>query len=463
MSCTLVSFASNADVIIKSYFDKTNSYIDVYTFILNSGMQGDSLDFKSVESLVVISDTAGIVVAEKYLFKLTPNDTNDIVDLKKYKLENGSYTIRIELLDLVSNSIIHDHSQKIELNYTSDKFAHSDMYLSLYSPEGNPIFNKHGVCLEPLPYQFCLDQDQLTAYSELYNLDKITNEDVSVGLILYEGNIGQIGKVKKKKYKRLSPKDYIPAILTLDISDVISGDYHIAIEVATKNKEILSFKESNITIQHDAVDFMHGALRNKEFKNSFVQDMLEGELDYNLKAIYPQVSPIRSEILTSVIKGNNLESKRYFLYRFWVNQSADNPELLFNKYMEVADAVDKSYNSNVGFGFETDRGYIFLKYGKPSNQMSVEDEPTAPPYEIWLYNTLPETGQSNVKFLFYNPSLSTNDYILLHSTCRGEKSNPRWEIELYKSDPTSPVGDIIDGRSVRQGYNRNARKFFEEF
>jgi len=164
-----------------------------------------------------------------------------------------------------------------------------------------------------------------------------------------------------------------------------------------------------------------------------------------------------------VIQGDDLRIKRYFLYRYWTEQSADNAEDLFNKYNEIAEAVDRTFNSNVGRGFETDRGIIFLRYGRPDDILSVEDEPSAPPYEIWRYNRLLETGQNNVKFLFYNPSLSTNDFILLHSTCRVERQNDRWEIELYRDDPNSNGGGGPDVRTTTDGFNRNARLHFEDF
>ena len=71
--------------------------------------------------------------------------------------------------------------------------------------------------------------------------------------------------------------------------------------------------------------------------------------------------------------------------------------------MKVAEKVDLYFKSGFGYGFETDRGYTYLKYGPPADIVTVEDEPSAPPYEIWVYYDFPMTSQSNVKFLFYNP------------------------------------------------------------
>ncbi|MEK7253111.1 MAG: hypothetical protein AAB316_00070, partial [Bacteroidota bacterium] len=108
------------------------------------------------------------------------------------------------------------------------------------------------------------------------------------------------------------------------------------------------------------------------------------------------------------------------------------------------------------------RGNIFMKYGAPNDVISVENDPSAPPYEIWFYNQFPQTGQNNVKFLFYNPSLADNGFLLLHSNARGEINNPRWEIELYRNAPTeSEDSDFIGGTRMQDNVGRHARRLFE--
>jgi GWxTD domain-containing protein len=199
----------------------------------------------------------------------------------------------------------------------------------------------------------------------------------------------------------------------------------------------------------------------ENYDNSFVHLIESDKLDYSLKAIVPRLTEQSSDVLYFILSNGNEQSKRYYLHRFWYNIYPDAPYVSYTKYMEIANAVDLSFRSGFGFGFETDRGRTFLKYGKPNDIIAVEDEPSAPPYEIWFYNELPETEQTNVKFLFYNPSLGNNDYTLLHSTCRGEVSNPAWEVELYRKAPGEAIGNSIDARNVQDNYNRNARRYFE--
>lgn len=457
-------FAVEADIIIKPYLSKNTPYIEVYSFIVNGSLAMDSLANREIESLIVISDDDNVIIAEKYSFLLTKDNHADIIDLKRFQLKNGNYTVRVEILDLKDKSKLFDYSKNIVIDYKENTFYQTDIFLAVSAPEGDRSLVKHNVCLEPVAFGFSKNQKKLVCYSELYNVTALSEDHLFASINLYEGKIGIGGKLIKQKYKKIVPEAYVPLILDMEIDDVVSNDYYLTVDIGNKKKEILSSKQVDITISNPYGDFTTVSTYNKDFGNSFVQEKTREELQYMLKAIAPQVRNDRVEILNGVISDEDLNPKKYFLYRYWTEQSSADPEGLCNQYMKVADAVHNTYQSNLrGFGFETDRGRIFLKYGKPDDMVSVEDEPTAPPYEIWIYNFLPATNQTAVKFLFYNPTLSTNDYELLHSTCRGEIFNPAWEVKLYGNDPNGGVGNTIDATTVEDGFNRNARRYFEDF
>jgi hypothetical protein len=86
-------------------------------------------------------------------------------------------------------------------------------------------------------------------------------------------------------------------------------------------------------------------------------------------------------------------------------------------------------------GYATDRGRVYLQYGPPNTMSDHYAEPSAYPYEIWHYYKL--GSQSNRKFVFYNPDLVSNDFVLLHSDAQGELPNSRWEMDLHKRDTQS--------------------------
>jgi len=104
--------------------------------------------------------------------------------------------------------------------------------------------------------------------------------------------------------------------------------------------------------------------------------------------------------------------------------------LEWKKYFELVKTVNKQFATGIKKGYESDRGRIYLKYGKPNTRMQIKSEPSSYPYEIWHYYRA--ANYSNIKFVFYSPDVVTNDYPLLHSNLRGEMNNPQWKVQLYK-------------------------------
>jgi GWxTD domain-containing protein len=171
------------------------------------------------------------------------------------------------------------------------------------------------------------------------------------------------------------------------------------------------------------------------------------------------ISSAEVDIMNSILQKGSFKSKQFFLHKYWTNQGGKYAEKAFEAYMKVARVVDENYRSGFAYGFETDRGHIFLKYGKPDDVIPVEDEPSAPPYEIWFYTVFPATHQNDVRFLFYNPSLTRNGFELLHSTAIGEIRNEKWEIELYRDATLENHG--VNDTAVGDNVYRVAKQYFE--
>ena len=85
-------------------------------------------------------------------------------------------------------------------------------------------------------------------------------------------------------------------------------------------------------------------------------------------------------------------------------------------------------------GYETDRGFVYLRYGAPTDVITVENETGTLPYEIWQYNTLTETNHKEIAdavFLFYKTNNMTDDFKLLHTNVEGERQNKGWRSYLF--------------------------------
>lgn len=100
------------------------------------------------------------------------------------------------------------------------------------------------------------------------------------------------------------------------------------------------------------------------------------------------------------------------------------PQTLGKVFFEVE--VVKEFSTSIRKGYNTDRGRVYLQYGPPDNRTQMPHEPSAYPYEIWQYYKV--KGQSNRRFIFYNPDLVTNDFKLIHSDALGEIMNDQWQL-----------------------------------
>ena len=169
------------------------------------------------------------------------------------------------------------------------------------------------------------------------------------------------------------------------------------------------------------------------------------------------------QIVKMIREANNTEAGKRYLYQHFKNLEPLNPEAYYTQYMEVARAADREFKVSGRPGFESDRGLIFMKYGKPNDKVSIMDDPVAPPYEIWVYYQIPKLNQNNVKFLFYNPSLEGAEYRLLTSNARGEMRNTNWKKELYKNAWREKPSQTAPERwDIGDGLNRHAQDLMED-
>lgn len=440
-------------------------------------VDGSSLEWKTIEDqkmatveiIYVLSDMNGqIVKYDKFSLTNTHKDSiQDFIAIKRLSIPDGSFKLKVEATDMtqVLNKIELEQQLTVDKNTATWMISDLQLLARLEKSTENNVLVKNGLFIEPLAFNYCSkDKLQLDIYTEIYGQSNQNQEDHFVQYSIVEGFKSNINsKPIMTKYKKLNNQAVEVLVLSFSLNTLRSGDYHVQVSVIDKAKNVLVTRQENFVKSNPDADLAYLESYNLDVENSFVQKLKAEDMDYILKAHVPITDQNQISTLGQLLKSNRIKSQRQFIFQFWKSKSPANPELSYTKYMEVADAVNKKFYTNVGYGFQSDRGHIFLKYGKPSNVLSIDTENDAPPYEIWYYNNIPQNQQTNVRFLFYNPSLAHNDYQLLHSTCLGERINPAWEVQLYKSVPLERIGNTIDATQVQDNVNRNARRYFNEF
>ncbi len=470
--------AIDAGISYATFQSQGDGYVEIYLNVLgrSAGFAtvGDSTKQARVEVVILFKKGADVFKFDKYRLNGPLSKTPvDFVDVKRYSLPNGDYQLEVSVEDLVKTGNAKKYESSFTMDYSLDQLSISDIELLAAvknAPEGasdnNPMV-KGNFIFEPMPINFYEKNDELMLfYFEVYNTDKAIGEDYLLSMFIDNADTKDREEKISVSYKRKKSEPLAAAVQQLDIKELPTGNYNLVVEVLDKDRRLLAKKSMPFQRSNPYFKVSQEQITTGKFalENEFVGKMSVEELVYSLKAIMMQVDKSDGEHVKMITSQRNLNAMRLYLFSYWIKTNHNNPEAAYKEYMKVARQVDQSFSNGFGYGFETDRGYIFLKYGAPNNTVFEENEPSAPPYEIWFYNQFPKTRQNNVKFLFYNPSLTTNGHVLLHSTARGETNNPRWEIDLYRNAPNEIQGnDFIDATRMQSNTGRHARQLFESF
>lgn len=421
------------------------------------------------EVLIMIKNGENVLRYEKYHLQTPHVDApQSLIDVKRLPVSEGTYELEILVKDLNAPDNQDAYKAPIRVSFPDKLYLTEIQLLRSYKrDDGQGVFNKNGFYLEPLPFCFYeKESTRLAFYLEIYR----SNSSIPEGdyLLRYfveqdkgaaERHLVSTGSQRKK------PNAIDAMLVQLDISKFESGNYYLTVEARNSANELLAsrtqfFQRSNPFLYYNDQEISDEALAQQ-----FTQKLDAKQLKYALAALSPIVLGDDAQMLNNVNRDTSLANKRFFVFKHFVREDPNDPEGAYKKYMDLVGAVHEKFRSGFRYGFETDRGRAYLRYGPPDDVVHVEDEPGACPYEIWIYYSFPVTKQSNVKFLFYNPSLAGEDYITLHSTARGEIQDQKWERKLYNRNSTEYVdGDNYhDATGVERNFGRRAKEYFTDF
>lgn len=454
-----------ASVEFLKFSNVDQQYLEVnYRIFSNSlSMSDDQTESKVLSTIIIYQGEQIVDYQKNMLIGSNIDKEKDLLDVRRFVLDPGEYKVTLELEDQKGQKQIFKVEKRLTIIKRSLKSMSDLMLLATVSQsDQTSAMVRNGLYMEVLPYSF-FDRDNsvLTAYMEVYGLQDTDKHYCSYEII--NGYDSDAGEVEVVKYKRLDPKSLQAYLLKVDLTDLISGNYHFAVKIFDGDKQLIDSRTVNFVKVNPKADMSQLSKRSDKISNSFTKDIDVDSLNYYLQALAPIVNEPRRSLLDELLKNNNEIAKKRFIYDYWKDSAGDRAEGASIAYMKIARAVDRNFFNGTSYGFDTDMGYIFLRYGKPDDAMIVDDELSSFPYQIWRYHKVLATGENNVKFLFYAPSLSHRDFRLLHSTCRVELQNPSWEAELYRRIPEEQVGNPSEVRTTNDGFTRRARDLWNDF
>ena len=428
----------------KFFAPEQGNYIEANLAVKGSSLtfrEKDNDKFQSKLQITMIFKQADTVVTfEKYnLFSPKIEDTSEIdfnfVDQKRFQLDTGAYNFEIRIRDLYKDTTPLVHNMPLYLRFNNEEIEISSLQFieSYQETDKKNVFTKNG--LELIPYMsdfFPNDVDELSLYFEIYNtIEKIGKEEKF--LVKYYIESYESSKILEKyaDFKRMKTKPVNILLHKFDISNLPSGNYNMVVEIKDRENNQLALKKKFFQRSKPGIDYDMDDLKDININKSFAEDMSRDSLIKYIPALGPIANNIERLFIRSDLSAKELPELQKYFFSFWNSQSPHDPEKAWKDYYKMVREVEKFYSTSIKRGYETDRGRVYLQYGPPNIINERDHKPSSYPYEIWHYDQLTKS-QWNKKFVFYNPDLVTNDYLLIHSNAIGEKNNPTWKYKLNK-------------------------------
>lgn len=420
---------------------------------------------------IVFSDDNGVLHEDHFILRTPPRpdvqslSTLNILEQRQYTLDkpiHGKVRLEMLIIDLSDTFNVFRFSDSISVAAdTSRPFFSGLKLLAVRDSGGRSI---------PLCANF-LDDAQRTLYynAELYNAGA---EQMKPSVYPVIRRV----RLSKKPNEVFLPDPVVtdtfltavPAAVSgaIPIGRLLSGNYYLNISIEDKYSSPIASRSMFIQRMNTHPDKEEVAPKTmKEVMNDTAMEKITVlNLDktflakYNmqqlrsiLKMLLPVADPMQTNTINGFLKKPDEMYIKHFIYNYFQDKNQKDPSKAWQEYSEKVIEVNKKFSANGNAGYETDRGFIYLRYGKPTDIITVTGESGSLPYEIWQYNVLAQFNNkkeiANALFLFYRRGQAMSDYLLLHSTVGGELVNPAWRNYLFTGNIASQGGFGLNSRA----------------
>lgn len=440
------------------YSPDGSPYIENYFWINGQTVTYNTVGNKkkaAIEVVVMFSQKGKVVSYDKYVLESEEYDAKDSVfqdflDMRRYQLPKGDTEFELFITDLNKKTSYIEKKDTIHPHVTDGQTSYLSAieFVEMYAKTGTKNnFSKAGYDI--LPYVGALyqqDVKKLTFYTELYDTDKDFGQSGKYLLTYYLENLESGRQLENFTVrKRETATDVKSIFAEFNIEKLAAGNYKLVVEVRDSANKYVAQTSRVFRRENSAYDMKEEDFATLNIENTFVSLLDKDSLDIYIRMLKPISSETEYLLGKNVIKNGDPTFMKRYLLSFWIKRNNQDPYNDFRLYCNVVKMVHKVYGNPVTEGYNTDRGRIFLKYGQPDKINQRYNEANTYPYEIWQYYQL--HGQNNVRFVFYNKDMVSDDFVLLHSDLRGEIQNKQWEMFLrqrntiFGVDDTKPSND----------------------
>lgn len=413
--------------------------VELYYSFYQPGMEIINVDNKNyVAGLlgVKITDAKAdtLVLQKEYNFKTPYNNSSDknLTGLLRYSLPPGKYVCNMVGQDFTNRTKQDTANFTFEMRAPSnDRFSISDIQMASsikdYNTDPNSYFYKN--TLEVVPNPGLIYGENLPVlyfYTEFYNVDKNkATDNLKIGYYIFDS----ANRLRYKKEKFVSRNNSsIVEIGAINMKSFPSGIYTLVVAGSDSVKDIKIKSSKKFYVYSPGVEDKLPVLAEQDVFESELATYTEDELDEYF-AMSKYIATLAEQRAWK--KLTNIEGKRRFLYDFWKKRDEikETPENETKKeYFERVEFANNAFRNLLQKkGWKTDRGRVYIIYGKPTNIERHPNEQDSKPYEIWYYDNI----EKGVRFVFADFT-DFKDYRLIHSDKLGELSDQNWEQRIRR-------------------------------
>jgi GWxTD domain-containing protein len=457
----------------KTYYTPDNTpYVETLLQFVSPSLKflananGNLVSSLEITQIFKIGDS--VVFVDKYIVnspEMKDSTIEDYFDVKRYQLDENLYTFEIIITDLNNQETVSGAQTVKIAKLTNSKinFSSTELIQSISKTTESGSFIKNGYFMLPyLTNYYPPELTKIATYFEVYNSNKILGEGekfmITTEIEDYKSGLTVDDFFKVKKY--VTGK-IVPIVSFLPIDQLPSGDYNLVVKLIDKNN--ITFKTEKIYFQRRSNIQKPNqiSLESIDIDKSFTNTIVRDSIPYYLNSLMPIVARYDSKSILALLKSEDTLKMQQYFHSFWVQTNSADPFKSWLAYKVQVQKCEKLYGSWIKHGFESDRGRVFLQYGAPNQIADETNSSSSLPYQIWHYYRIGQ--RSNMRFVFYNQNISTNDFTLLHSNMLGELQNENWQEILHNRrgyNENNPSSTIEDRDNKDKQYGGQSGRYF---
>ena len=390
------------------------------------------------------------------------------IDNQRFSLDNGKYTLELVIMDNARPDQKNTHTETFDIQFFRDKKIYNsevEVLESFTKATSQSLLTKNGYDLIPYTINYYpKSQNALKFYIESYNVDSVLGNNSKFVYSYYIENSETLSKSRAISGFQKQKAHRINVLLAqLDISNLSSGNYNLVIEVKDSLNIIHAQRKWFFQRQSDAKEEKlddAAKVNVNTIEDFFNLYQNTDSLKEFVECLWSRSTTKEREWQQTQITNKNPNFMRSYLVGYWKTEAGDslNPLKIWVDYYKSVLEANALLKCGKQKGYYTDRGRVYLQYGKPDQRNQVNSEPNSYPYEIWQYYRIYDktTGRffTNKKFVFANFAIADDCYKLIHSDVRGEIYDERWKYRLLnrsqqnqnydETEPTKTYGNNID-------------------